>query len=171
MSALSEDTASKKIALLEKGKYVFIDELDTAYQEGSAIPFFFAKAIFMVEREGIIQGELRNVNISDLILKQSSYINEQQQLIEAHKLYIWPRNLGSTNEWTAAKREFLNEFVMNFPIQILSLQENNGVTWKHISPETFKKTPESIVATPEFEQYNATKESYFFLRRPITEPQ
>jgi hypothetical protein len=170
MTASSENTASKKIALLEKGKYVFIDELDTAYQEGSAIPFFFAKAIFMAEREGVVEGEIRNVNISDLILKQSSYVDEQKHLVEAHKLYVWPRNLGSTNEWTAAKREFLNDFVMNFPIEILSLQEHNGVTWRYISPENFKKIPEELVATPEFEAYRAAKETYFFLRRPINEP-
>lgn len=171
MSALSEDTASKKIALLEKGKYVFTEELETAYQEGSSIPFFFAKAIFMAEKDGTVEGEIRNVNISDLILKQSSYVDEQKQLIEAHKLYIWPRNLGSTNEWTAAKREFLNEFVMNFPIEILSLQESNGVTWRYITPENFKKVPADLTASPEFQQYLDEKDSYFFLRRPINEPQ
>jgi hypothetical protein len=157
--------------LLQKGKYVFIDELKQEQPEGVSVPFFTAKAIMILEKDGILSGEIATVNVSDLILKQSSYLDETGKIIEAHKLYTWPRNLGSTPGWAAAKQEFLNQFILNFPIEIVSLQESNGVTWKYITPENFKDLPENIQGSADFQEFAAHKNEYFFLRRPMNEPQ
>lgn len=170
MSASDQELSAKKPILLRKGKYVFIDDLKEETNMGSSIPYFSAKAIIIGEKDGQTTGDIATVNLSDLVLKQSSYVDENGKTIEAHKLYIWPRNLGSTAQWTAAKQEFLNQFVLNFPIEILSLQPENGVTWRYITPENFKKFPADIQASAGFEEYAAHKEEYFFLRRPIHEP-
>lgn len=170
MSALKEDSPSGKTALLQKGKYVFTELLQTDYNEGSSIPYFYAKAIFITGKESLLIGDTGFVNLSDLILKQSTFIDDQGKSIEAHKLYTWPRNLGSTNEWTASKREFLEEFIMNFPIEILSLQDQNGLTWRYISPENFKTLPENISMSDDFSAYAAHQEEYFFLRRTMNDP-
>ncbi len=82
----------------------------------------------------------------------------------------WPRNLCSTAAWTAEKLEFINQFILNFPIEVISLQESNGLTWKYITPENFKDFPADIVATPDFQDFAAHKEEYFFLRRPVNIP-
>lgn len=156
--------------LLQKGKYVFVDELKEIFKEGASVPFFAAKAIMISENDGLLSGDIKMVNISDLILKQSSFIDETGKVTEAHKLYIWPRNLGSTKEWTANKQEFLNGFILNFPIEILSTQESNGVTWKYITPESFKDFPGDIQASASFQEFAGHKNEYFFLRRPVNEP-
>jgi len=171
MSALKEESSSAKTALLQKGKYVFTALLQTDYNEGSSIPYFYAEAISITEKEQSFTGNTGPVNLSDLILKQSTFIDDHGKSIEAHKLYTWPRNLGSTNEWTASKREFLEEFVMNFPIEILSLQDQNGVTWRYISPEDFRELPQGIIMSAAFTRYAAHQEEYFFLRRLTDNPE
>jgi len=170
MSVLKEEGSSAKAVQLQKGKYVFTELLHTDYHEGSSIPFFYAKAISIIQKEQSFIGDIGAVNLSDLILKQSTFIDEHGKSIEAHKLYTWPRNLGSTNEWTASKREFLEEFIMNFPVEILSLQDQNGVTWRYISPENFKALPQEIHMSEAFKGYAEHQGEYFFLRRETEEP-
>jgi len=170
MSVFNQEFASKSPLLLQKGKYVFIDELKEEQVTGSPIPYFSAKAIIIAKKDKKITGDIGTVNLSDLILKQSSYIDETGKIIEAHKLYTWPRNLGSTLEWTAAKQEFLNHFILNYPIEIISLQEERGVTWRYITPENFKQIPEDIRASSSFQEFAAHRSEYFFLRRPLYSP-
>ena len=170
MSEQIPDTTAQHPLLLQKGKYVFIDNLQEIYKEGSSVPFFSAKAILIIEKDGKLTGDIQTVNISDLILKQSSYIDETGKTIEAHKLYTWPRNLGSTKEWSASKQEFLNQFVLNYPIEILSIQESNGITWKYVTPENFKDFPDDIRGSVSFQEFADHKNEYFFLRRPLNEP-
>lgn len=159
----------EKPVSLRKGKYVFIGDLAEGQAEGASVPFFYAKGIFIGEVDGNLTGEVLPVNISDLILKQSEFLDENGKAVEAHKLYTWPRNLGSTEQWSACKKDFLNEFVMNFPIEVLGLRENNGVLWKFITPEVFKKIPEGIQGTKEFTEFAENKQEYFFLRKPVNE--
>jgi hypothetical protein len=170
MSDSTPGLAPGKPQLLQKGKYAFIDALQTMQPEGATVPFFVAKAILMVETAAGFTGDVSVINISDLILKQSTYIDENGKPIEAHKLYTWPRNLGSTEQWTAAKAEFLNQYILNFPIEVLSLQESNGVTWRYISPENFKEIPRNVQASPAFREYADHQHEYFFLRRPANDP-
>jgi len=166
----NEHNSNEKPLQLQKGKYVFTGEAEEIQQEGMSVPFFCAKAIIINEKDGNLSGDIQAVNISDLILKQSSYIDAAGKTIEAHKLYIWPRNLGSTKEWTASKKEFITQFILNFPIEILSLQESNGVTWKYITPENFKDFPEEMQGSADFRDFADHKNEYFFLRQPISEP-
>lgn len=170
MSAISHVKSDQDPVSLQKGKYVFTGKLTEGKFAGVSVPFFYAEAIAVTESNGIIKGDVLPVNISDLILKQSSFLDETGKLTEAHKLYVWPRNLGSTEQWSASKIEFLNEFVMNFPIEVISLEESNGVTWKYITPENFKKLPEGIQGSEAFKEFVKNKAEYFFLRRPINEP-
>lgn len=157
--------------LLKKGKYVFTGDLIEVSKEENSVPYFSATAIVIAENsEGQYIGDILPVKISDLILKQSAYIDEYGKNIEAHKLYIWPRNLGSTKEWTAAKQEFLISFIMHFPIEVLSTQESNGVTWRFITPENFKKLPEGITGTADFQEFASHTDEYFFLRRLTDAP-
>ena len=170
MSTFSQEYSQKHVQSLKKGKYVFIDSLKEEQDENASVPFFTAKAIIIAENHESFTGDIAVLNLSDLILKQSAYIDENGKITEAHKLYTWPRNLGSTPQWTAAKHEFLNQYILNFPIEVLSLQESNGVTWRFITPENFKKTPANIKTSPEFEEYLANQAEYFFLRRPLKDP-
>jgi len=165
--ATSADKTADSIKLFKKGKYVFTGALTIVQEEGASVPYFSAEAIAIIEKDGKFEGDVVNVKLSDLILKQSSYIDENGKVLEAHKLYVWPRNLGSTTQWTAGKEEFLNEFVMNFPIDVLSLEESNGVTWKYITPEEFKDIPEGINSSVSFKEYREHMDEYFFLRRPL----
>ena len=160
---------SSSPSFIQKGKYVFIDQLTVIEDNNSSVPYFSAKAIAMLKTDDKYEGVITNFRISDLILKQSSFIDDNGKTIEAHKLYVWPRNLGKTKEWTASKEEFLNEFILNFPIEIISTQESNGVTWRFITPEHFKKIPEGIDASEEFQEYADHIDEYFFLRRPLNE--
>ncbi|MCX2480093.1 hypothetical protein OQY15_13415 [Pedobacter sp. MC2016-15] len=170
MPDFSPEHSPNPFQLLKKGKYVFTDLLEEKQDPNASVPYFTAKAIIIEENPDNFTGDVAHVRLSDLILKQSSYIDENGKIIEAHKLYTWPRNLGSTPQWTAAKQEFLNQFILNFPIEILSLQEHGGVTWRFISPEQFKKLPANINASPEFQDFAAHKNDYFFLRQPLNEP-
>ena len=166
----SKDQNSANVLTFQKGYYVFTDHLEEVHPEGASVPFITAKAILITTNDDSIKGDIATVKMSDLILKQSTFIDDDGKVVEAHKLYVWPRNLGSTKEWTANKLEFLNEFVLNFPIEIISLDESNGLTWKYITPENFKKIPEGIEASSSFQEYAAHQSEYFFLRRPLKEP-
>jgi hypothetical protein len=169
MPSFSQEYEPGSLQLLKKGKYVFIGLLKEEQDKNSSVPYFTAKAIMILEDHGIFTGDIGILKLSDLILRQSTYIDENGKMIEAHKLYTWPRNLGSTAEWTAAKQEFFNQYILNFPIEVLSLQESNGITWKFITPEQFKKIPAEIDARPAFQEYVTKQEEYFFLRRPLNE--
>jgi len=165
---LGEDITTP--VLFQKGKYAFIDLLTAQQEENSTVPYFSAKAIAITEKEGKFYGDIVLVRLSDLILKNSVYIDEHGQHIEAHKLYTWPRNLGSTEEWTAAKQQFLNDFILFFPIEVLSVQEYGGVTWRFITPENFKNLHEGIAASKSFQEFACNPDDYFFLRRIANEP-
>ena len=165
-----QQTSPGQTFSLQKGRYVFVDQINEELAEGAIVPTLSAKAICIIEKNGLLHGQANKINLSDLILKQSTYIDGNGKMIEAHKLYTWPRNLGSTTDWTAAKKEFLNQFILNFPIEVISLQESNGVTWKYITPEEFKRFPDDIPADPDFKHFACHKNEYFFLRRPIDQP-
>ena len=165
-----QQTSPGQTFSLQKGRYVFVDQINEELAEGAVVPFLSANAICILQKDDLLHGLTEKVNLSDLILKQSTYIDENGKMIEAHKLYTWPRNLGSTTGWTAAKKDFLNQYILNFPIEIISLQESNGVTWKYITPEEFKHFPSNIDSTDEFQHFASHQHEYFFLRRPIQEP-
>ncbi|KIO76358.1 hypothetical protein TH53_15530 [Pedobacter lusitanus] len=165
----SKDQHPANVLTFQKGKYVFTDHLKVVHPQGLSVPFLTAEAILITDNNGSPKGDIATVKVSDLILKQSTFIDDDGRSLEAHKLYVWPRNLGSTQEWTANKLEFLNQFVLNFPIEIISSDESNGVTWKYITPEYFKKIPEAIEASADFQEYAAHQSEYFFLRRPLKE--
>jgi hypothetical protein len=169
MPPLTQKQDPKSSPLFKKGKYVFTGLLKEEQDEHANVPYFTARAIMIQENNDTFTGDISVLKLSDLILRQSTYIDEHGKMIEAHRLYTWPRNLGSTPEWSAAKYEFLNQYILNFPIEVLSLQESNGLTWRFISPEQFKKTPPAIYATPEFQEYVAKQDEYFFLRRPLAD--
>jgi hypothetical protein len=171
MSQPNFNQNNQEILTLQKGKYVFMDELQEVYHADSPVPALLARAIRITEKEGVLFGEMGLLKLSDLILKQSAYHDEAGKIIEAHKLYTWPRNLGSTKEWTASKIEFINQYILNFPIEILAVQPTEGISWKYISPENFKNFPAEITGTASFMDFAAHKDEYFFLRRPINEPQ
>jgi len=170
MSSSDQPNPKNPTLLLQKGRYVFVDQLTEELAEGAIVPILSAKAICIFDKEGVLHGLIGQINVSDLILKQSTYIDAKGKMIEAHKLYTWPRNLGSTTDWTSAKNEFLNQYILNFPIEVLSLQESNGVTWKYITPEQFKNFPGDISGSPDFQQFANNKNEYYFLRQPKEEP-
>jgi len=169
MPTFSQDQHPNSLQLFKKGKYVFTGLLKEEQDKNASVPYFTAKAIMIQENHDTFTGDIAILKLSDLILKQSTYIDENGKQIEAHQLYTWPRNLGSTPQWTAAKYEFLNQYILNFPIEVISLQESNGITWRFITPEQFKKIPSGISATPGFEDFVAHQNEYFFLRRPVSE--
>jgi hypothetical protein len=170
MSTRPHDTQPAAPLVLQKGKYVFIDELQEVYKEGVSVPFFTARAILISGSDEQLYGDIQTVNVSDLILKQSTYIDETGKNIEAHKLYTWPRNLGSTSQWSAAKHEFLTQYILNFPLEIIAAQDPNGVTWRYITPENFKDFPADTESSVSFKEFASHKNEYFFLRRPVNEP-
>lgn len=154
------------------GKYVFSGELQESKTQESPVPLIWCQALRIHQTESDVIGDSALFPLSDLILKSSVFLEEDGRKTEAHKLYTWPRNLGSTKDWTTAKSNFLQEFVLNFPIEIVQLHPEQGMTWKFIKPEIFKKLPEEIIArTPEFMDFQQHPEQYFFLRKDHTDPQ
>jgi len=156
--------------LFKKGKLVFIEALKEESSEELAIPYFTAKALVISEIDGQYYGTVEVLNISDLIQKTSNYVYDGVNIREAHKLYTWPVNLGDSKAWGDSKRIFLEQQVMNFPINILSVQEDKHLTWEFISPEQFKNISAGLQASPEFQNYLDHKEEYFFLRKEKNEP-
>lgn len=158
------------LQVLEKGKYVFTSELEEHKIATSPIPLLTAKGFSITETDGPSVGKVIRANISELILRQSVYRDENGKMIEAHRLYTWPSDLGSTPEWTAAKRRFLDQFVLNFPLEILSRDASGGITWRYITPENFKKFPPDLSGSAEFMEFASHSADYFFLRRPVNLP-
>lgn len=156
--------------MFKKGKLVFIDHLQQHTPEGDSAPYFTASALVIAEKNGQYFGTVEELNISDLILKQSSFIYDGVNSREAHKLYTWPRNLGDMEAWAKSKKEFLEQHVLNFPIQIQSVQGKHHVTWEYITPEQFKKTPEDIHSSEAFQHYLDHIQEYFFLRKERRDP-
>lgn len=169
MHSFQQELNSQNELRLHRGKYVFTGQLMIQHHEGLSVPYLIAEAIAIQKVQDGVKGDITFFRVSDLIQKSSSFVDEDGKIIEAHKLYTWPRNLGSTVEWTAAKQSFITDFILNFPIEVISLQDG-GVTWKFITPENFKNTPTDIVATTAFRKYLQEQDQYFFLRRPLNNP-
>ncbi len=156
--------------LFKKGKLVFTDSLEEENSLGLNIPYYTASALVITEEEDGIFGTIGTLNISDLILKTSAYVYDGTNKQEAHHLFTWPRNLGDRKAWSESKRIFLHQHVMNFPIQILDVTEENHITWQFITPEVFKKTPPGLQASPAFQNYLDHIDEYFFLRKDRKDP-
>ncbi|MET3113753.1 hypothetical protein AAKU52_001482 [Pedobacter sp. CG_S7] len=154
----------------KKGKLVFIEALKEESTIDLAVTYFTAKALVISEKDGEYYGTVEVLNISDLIQKTSIYVYDGLNTREAHKLYTWPVNLGDSKSWGESKRIFLEQQVLNFPINILAVQEEKYLTWEFISPEQFKNIPSGLQASPEFQNYLDHKEEYFFLRKERNEP-
>ncbi len=156
--------------LFKKGKLVFTDALQEESSAGLNIPYYTAQALVISEQDGQYLGAVEELKISDLIQKTSTFVKDGVIKMEAHKLYTWPANLGDHQAWSESKKRFLEKHVMNFPIRIISVLEDNHITWEFISPEEFKKVPTDLKATPEFQNYLDHQHEYFFLRQPMDRP-
>lgn len=152
------------------GKYVFTGNLQERLLAENPVPVIWADGLRMHLSDGKQVGDSGRFPVSDLILKSSVFLEDDGRKLEAHKLYTWPANLGITKHWTAAKTSFLQEFILNFPIEIISVHPEQGLTWKFITPEQFKKFPENFEAKSAFKDFFAHPETYFFLRRPLQDP-
>lgn len=156
--------------MYKKSKLVFIEDLQQHNPKDGGAAYFTAKALVIAEDNGQYYGTEETLRISDLILKQSSFIYDGVHSREAHKLYTWPRNLGDMAAWAASKKAFLEQHVMHFPIQIHSVQEQQHLNWEFITPEQFKKTPSDIQASAAFQHYLDHIGDYFFLRKERNDP-
>ena len=155
--------------LFKKGKLVFTDEL----QQDSlpnGVAYFTAKAIVITTDHSHARGDIETLKVSDLILKQAKFVTDGVNTIEAHKLYSWPAQLGDNNAWAASKTAFIEEHILNFPIEIISVDEEHHPTWTFITPEEFKKFPEGLDTSPAFQEYLDRQETYFFLRKERNDP-
>ncbi len=156
--------------LFKKGKLVFTDNLKEENSPGLNIPYYTASALVITQQNDGHVGSVETLNISDLILKTSSYVYDGTNSQEAHHLFNWPSNLGDSKAWSESKRIFLHQHIMNFPIQIIDVTEENHITWKYITPEVFKNTPQNLQASPEFQYYLDHIQAYFFLRKDRNDP-
>ena len=154
----------------KKGKLVFTGDLQEEHTVELNIPYFTATALVIAAENGKYTGTVERLKISELIQKTSSYIEDGVNAREAHKLYTWPANLGDHKAWSESKRIFLLQHVMNFPINIIAVQEQNHLTWEFITPEEFKIIPPGLKASPEFQQYLDHQDEYFFLRKDRNDP-
>lgn len=134
---------SDAINLLVKGKYVFFTELKQQQGLNVMVPEFSAKGLSLIEKEGVFSAEVLTFDISNLISKRSVYVNSEKS-IEAHKLYTWPVRLGDPKAWAESKHGFFGQYLLNHPIEILSLQEEGHFTWKYITEACFKDTASQI---------------------------
>jgi len=159
------------MTLFKKGQLVFIDTLQQEFDQNTGIPFFTARALVISNDDGAFTGSLQTLKISDLISKLSNFIYDGVNSREAHKLYTWPINLGDSAAWAESKRSFIERHVMNFPIRIQQVKNENQVTWEFITPEQFKKAPAHLQATADFQHYLDHQAEYFFLRKEKKDPQ
>lgn len=156
--------------MFKKGKLVFVDTLQQHTPHEGAASYFTARALVIYEVDGQYFGASEILHISDLILKQSSFLYDGVNTREAHKLYTWPHNLGDMEAWANSKKEFIEQHLLNFPIQIQSVQGPHHCTWEYISPEQFKKVPDGLQADNHFQQYLDHINEYFFLRKERKDP-
>lgn len=152
------------------GKYVFTGSPVPRIGTNSPVPVLWADALRIYQPDKFPVGDSGQFPLSDLILKASVFVEQGGKKVEAHKLYTWPRNLGSTADWTKAKTEFLLEFVLNYPLEILDVHAEQGLTWTFITPENFKKLPDELHPEGEFITFYREPETYFFLRKPVNLP-
>lgn len=156
--------------MFKKSKLVFLDHLQQHYPKDGGAAYFTATALVIAEHDGKYTGSRETLRISDLILKQSSFIYDGTHTREAHKLYTWPKNLGDMEAWAASKKIFLEQHILNFPIRIQSVQDEHHLTWEFITPEQFKKTPQDLQASADFQEYLDHSQEYFFLRKERNDP-
>lgn len=155
--------------IFKKGKLVFTDELQQEQLPNGAA-YFTAKALAIVTENNENHGLVATLKVSDLIQKQARFVTDGVNTIEAHKLFTWPSRLGDHEAWADSKRAFIEAHLMNFPIEIISVDADQFPTWTYITPEQFKKVPANLEASAAFQQYLDEQGSYFFLRKDRNEP-
>jgi hypothetical protein len=156
--------------VFKKGKLVFIENLQQENDVHSGIPYFTARALVVSEEAGEISGSVQTLKASDLISKLSRYRYDGVNSREAHRLYTWPVQLGDNQAWADSKKAFLEQHVMNFPIRILQVVNENELSWEFISPEEFKKPTPGLLASAEYQHYLDQQDAYFFLRKDKNVP-
>lgn len=156
--------------MFKKGTLVFTDGLKLHEGAGLSAPYFTARAIVVAQSGDQYHGSIEELQISDLILKQSSFLYDGVNTREAHKLYTWPRNLGDHKAWAESKKAFLEQHVMHFPLQIRAVEQEHHLTWEFITPEQFKKMPAGITYDEAFRDFYEHPGNYFFLRKERNDP-
>ncbi|ALL06599.1 hypothetical protein AQ505_14500 [Pedobacter sp. PACM 27299] len=123
---------------LSTGKYLFFGK--PVQQEGQNVMVagFSAKAIGIPNNKLGVAASIQEYDISLLISKRSTHLIEEK-LIEAHKLYTWPANLGDPKAWASSKYLFFEQHLINQAIEVLKVSEDHQITWKFI-PLSFFQT-------------------------------
>ncbi|WGQ10294.1 hypothetical protein QG516_01335 [Pedobacter gandavensis] len=122
---------------LSTGKYLFFGS--PVQQEGHnvVVAGFSAKAIAIQSHESGAAASIQEYDISPLISKRSTHVIEEK-LIEAHKLYTWPANLGDPKAWASSKYLFFEQHLINQAIEVLNVSEDHQITWKFIPLSFFQ---------------------------------
>lgn len=122
---------------LSTGKYLFFGM--PVQQEGQNVMVagFSAKAIAIPNNKLGVAASIQEYDISPLISKRSTHLIDEK-LIEAHKLYTWPANLGDPKAWASSKYLFFEQHLINQAIEVLKVSEDHQITWKFIPLSFFQ---------------------------------
>ncbi|WP_316838805.1 hypothetical protein [Pedobacter gandavensis] len=131
---------------LTTGKYLFFGSPYTQEGQNLFVIEFKASAVGIHNDASGIRASVQDYNISPLLSKTSSHVLEEK-IIEAHKLYTWPANLGDPKAWAASKQSFFEQHLINHPIEIMMVLEEQHITWKFIPLSDFKAEIEEAQAT------------------------
>ena len=130
---------------LSVGKYLFFGSPVQEEGQNVMVAGFSAKAIGIPSKESVTAASIQDYDISPLISKRSTHLLEDK-LIEAHKLYTWPANLGDPKAWASSKYLFFEQHLINQPIEVLNVSEDQQITWKFIPLSFFQSAAKEAQA-------------------------
>ncbi|WP_316748409.1 hypothetical protein [Pedobacter gandavensis] len=130
---------------LTTGKYLFFGKPHQQESQNVLVVGFIGSALRITNNESGLHAAIQEFDISPLLSKTSTHILEEKS-IEAHKLYTWPANLGDPKAWASSKQLFFEQHLMNQPIAVLKVQEEQQITWKFITDTEFRASAEEAQA-------------------------
>ncbi|MCX2453920.1 hypothetical protein OQX61_21815 [Pedobacter sp. PLR] len=130
---------------LTTGKYLFFGKPARVEGQNIMVVEFSGTALGITNSESVLHAAVQEFDISPLLSKTSTHILEEKP-IEAHKLYTWPANLGDPKAWASSKQLFFEQHLMNQPIEVLNVQENQQITWRFIPVTVFRALAEEAQA-------------------------
>lgn len=132
---------SAELKQLAIEKYLFFGVPQHLESQNIMVVQFSASALAILPGQLGLNASIQQYEIGPLLSKRSTHLKEDQSF-EAHKLYTWPANLGDPQAWANCKRQFFETHLINHPIEILNVIDEQQIVWKFIQESEFRSSVE-----------------------------
>ena len=133
---------------LQKGIYLFLDEIKNPEIKFTPNYYLIAKAICLINIKGDWLAHIADFNITTLISSLSIHKGKK-----ASKLYEVPSDVNDNEAWNLSKLKFLKDNIIGQPVFIESSEQANMVEWDYFKLSDLNMLNSEIRKSDELNTY------------------